>query len=157
MANHARRAGSDSVALAVYVARLRRPTWLAAFPDGGRPLVEDEYGLFYFCVAAPTDPVSLRRLAALPRPPEMATGFTPWVARWEGPAAFAASLRGYAAPEDRPSAFRVHWLRVTLAGDVVPQVAGPPALPPATSLPPACETASVADARQFLDRLPRGS
>jgi hypothetical protein len=151
--HHVRREGSDSIALAVYAAFLRVPTGIAAFPDGGSPLLEHQHAVFYLCVAPHDagDPPQLRRIATLTPGAEMRHGFEPWVSLWDGPDSFVASLLGYDRATSDTAARHIRWLRVSLGGAVEPLASGRPArLPAATSLPPACEAASVADATRLL-------
>ena len=152
VANHAARAGTDSVAIAVYAAEMRRPTGIAAFPDGGAALLQHEQGIFYLCVASPERPASIARIAVLRRPDSLRTGFTPWVSGWDSPASVIVSLRGYASAESRTEAHRILWYRLRLPVGVEPRASGPGALEPATSLQALCEAAVVADARVVLAR-----
>ena len=149
VANHVVRTGTDSIAIAVVAATHRRPTGLAAFPDGGAPRVEREQGIFYLCVpSAPAQP--LRRIAVVPRPDSLRSGFTPWISDWDGPERFVASLRGYTTSESRPEAHRTAWMIVRLDGTVAPLAGGRPMGGPATSLPRSCETAAIADGTAWL-------
>lgn len=149
--HHARRAASDSFAVAVYAARRREPTGIAAFPDGGSPRLDGERGLIYLCVAPDSDrAVTVRRVASLAPAPEMRHGFEPWVSLWDGPTSFVVSILGYDRASSDAAARHKRWLRVSLAGVVDSLAAGPTALPPATSLPPPCEAAIVDDARRLL-------
>lgn len=150
VANHAARVGTDSVAIAVYAAEIRRPTGIAAFPDGGAPLLEREQGIFYLCVASPERPARIERVAQLRRPDSLRTGFTPWVSAWEGPSRLVVSLRGYASTESRPEAHRILWYTLDLADGAELRGASPRTLEPATSLQTVCETAVVADARAVV-------
>jgi hypothetical protein len=152
VANHVYRAGTDSVALAVYAAQLRQPTGLAAFPDGGSPRVDREQAIFYLCVASPNASTKavLTRVTVVPRPDSLRSGFTPWLSAWDGPGQLVASLRGYTTRETRADALRTVWLRISLTGRVETLAAGPPVLGPATSLPIGCEVAALADARVVL-------
>jgi hypothetical protein len=154
VANHAARVGTDSVAIAVYAAEIRRPTGIAAFPDGGAPLLEREQGIFYLCVASPNSPASIERIATLRRPDSLRTDFTPWVSRWDGPTSVIVSLRGYASAQSRPDAHRILWYTLRLPDRVELRAAGPGALEPATSLQAMCEAAVVADARTGVAHTP---
>ena len=151
VANHVVRPGTDSIAIAVVAATHRRPTGFAAFPDGGAPRIEREQGIFYLCVsnaAAPT-PI-LRRIAIVPRPDSLRSGFTAWVSRWEDPERFVASLRGYTASQSRPETHRTNWVIVRLDGTLSPLAQGRAMDGPATSLPRACEVAAIADGTAWL-------
>lgn len=154
VANHVTRSGTDSVAIAVLAATQRRPTGLAAFPDGGAPRVEREQGIFYLCVlggaAVATTPPLLRRVAVVPRPDSLRSGFTPWVTGWDGPERLVVSVRGYAATESRPEAQRTIWMGITLDGAISALSAGRAMSGPATSLPRSCEAAAIADATALL-------
>lgn len=152
VANHAARAGTDSVAIAVYAAQIRRPTGIAAFPDGGAPRVEGEQGIFYLCIASPTRQARVERIAIFRRPDSLRTGFTPWVSAWDGPTTLIVSLRGYASSQSRPDAHRILWYALHLTQGVEPREAGPRTLEPATSLESVCETAVVADAGAVVAR-----
>ena len=151
VANHVARPGTDSIAIAVVAATQRQPKGLAAFPDGGAPRVEREQGIFYLCVPNATPPL-LRRIAVVPRPDSMRTGFTAWVSDWDGPEGFVASLRGYAATESRPEAHRTAWMMVRLDGTLAPLAQGRAMGGPATSLPRSCEDAAIADGTAWLAR-----
>ena len=148
--HHVLRAGTDSLVAAVSAALIRRPTGLAAFPDGGRPRLDDEQGLFYLCVAAPAGPPSVRRIASIPRPDSIRSQFVPWVTSWDGAESVIASVSGYVAAESRPAAFRRVWFRLRLTGETTPLGAGARATGAASSLPAACESAIVADATRLL-------
>jgi hypothetical protein len=149
VANHVVRPGTDSFAIAVVAATHRRPTGLAAFPDGGAPRVEHEQGIFYLCVPnAPAQP--LRRIAIVPRPDSIRSGFTPWISDWDGPERFVASLRGYTATESRPETHRTAWMIVGLDGTIVALAKGRAMGGPATSLPRSCQDAAIADATAWL-------
>ena len=149
IANHVVRPGTDSFAIAVVAATHRRPTGLAAFPDGGAPRVEREQGIFYLCV--PSAPAQLlRRVAVVSRPDSLRTGFTAWISDWDGPERFVASLRGYTAMESRPEAQRMMWMLVQLDGTIVPLAEGRAMGGPATSLPRSCEQAAIADGTAWL-------
>ena len=149
VANHVVRPGTDSFAIAVVAATHRRPTGLAAFPDGGAPRVEREQGIFYLCV--PSAPAQqLRRIAVVPRPDSLRSGFTAWVSDWDGPERFVASLRGYTTTESRPEAHRMVWMHVQLDGTIAPLAVGRPMGGPATSLPRSCEEAAIADGTAWL-------
>jgi hypothetical protein len=154
VANHAARAGTDSVAIAVYAAEIRRPTGIAAFPDGGAPLLEREQGIFYLCVASPERPARIERIALFGRPDSLRTAFTPWVSAWDGPASVIVSLRGYASRESRAESHRILWYTLHLSEGVEPRGMGPRTMEPATSLQALCETAVVADARAVVARRP---
>lgn len=153
VANHVARPGTDSIAIAVVAATHRRPTGLAAFPDGGAPRVEREQGIFYLCVPGAVAPAPvLRRIAIVPRPDSLRSGFTPWVSDWDGPERIVVSLRGYAASESRPEAHRTAWMIVHLDGTIAPLAQGRAMGGPATSLPRACEVAAIADGTAWLAR-----
>lgn len=151
VANHVHRPGTDSIGLAVHAANLRRPTGLAAFPDGGRPRLEREQAIFYLCIVPPTVPAAtLRRLAAVPRPDSIRSGFTPWLTRWDQGGRLIGSLRGYTTEETEPGAAWTRWISVSLAGEVASLADAPGAMGAATSLPPACEAAAQSDGRTLL-------
>jgi hypothetical protein len=151
VANHVVRAGTDSIAIAVVASTHRRPTGLAAFPDGGAPRVEREQGIFYLCVAnAGTPTPVLRRIAIVPRPDSLRSGFTAWVSGWEDPERFVASLRGYTTNESRAEAHRMTWMIVRLDGTLSPLARARAMDGPATSLPPSCEAAAIADGTAWL-------
>jgi len=59
--------------------RIREPTGLSRFPDGGSPIVLAEAALVYVCDA---DSSSTRLLAKIPRTMDMESGFTPWIMGW---------------------------------------------------------------------------
>ncbi len=149
--HHVRRPGTDSIALSVYATLLRRPTGLAAFPDGGRPRLDDERAMFYLCVVREGS-ATARRFAVTAKPDSIRSGFTPWVSSWDGPTGVIASVRGYTTPESVPNAFRTIWFRVRLTGAVEKIARGPSELGGATSLPAACEATVLGDARQALMR-----
>ena len=149
VANHIVRPGTDSFAIAVVAAMHRRPTGLAALPDGGAPRVEREQGIFYLCVPnASAQP--LHRIAVVPRPDSMRSGFRAWISDWDGPDRIVASLRGYTATESRPETQRTAWMIVGLDGAVVPRAEGRAMGGPATSLPRSCEDAAIADGTAWL-------
>jgi hypothetical protein len=150
VANSARRSDTDSIALAVYAAEFQRPTGLAAFPDGGRPRLGRERGIVYLCVAPGGAAVTVTRIAVLPRPDSLQTDFTPWIGSWDGAASVIVSIRGYAASETRADALRILWYRVRLSGAIEPLKGVAPTGGVATSMPPACEAAALADARAQL-------
>ena len=153
VANHVVRPGTDSIAIAVVAATHRQPTGLAAFPDGGAPRVEREQGIFYLCVPNAVAPTPLlRRIAIVPRPDSLRSGFTPWVSDWDGPERFVASLRGYTASESRPETHRTAWMIVHLDGTIAPLAQGRAMGGPATSLPRSCEVAAIADGTAWLAR-----
>lgn len=151
VANHVYRQGTDSIGIAVYAAEERKPTGIAAFPDGGITHVDHERAMFYLCVAPPGEsaPV-IRRIAVLPRPDSLRSGFTPWLSGWDGPGRMIGSLRGYVGTQTITADHRMIWIALDLAGHVSPIVN--PAIPGsvATSLPPQCEKAALADARATL-------
>jgi hypothetical protein len=149
VANHVVRPGTDSFAIAVVAATHRKPTGLAAFPDGGAPRVEREQGIFYLCVPnAPAE--QLRRIAVVPRPDSIRSGFTAWVSDWDGPDRIVASVRGYTATESRPESHRMVWMLVRLDGTIVPLAEGRAMGGPATSMPRSCEEAAIADGTAWL-------
>jgi hypothetical protein len=151
VANHVVRPGTDSIAIALVAATLRRPTGLAAFPDGGAPRIEREQGIFYLCVPRPEARTPmLRRIAIVPRPDSLRSGFSPWVSDWDGPGRFVASVRGYTAKESRPETHRMIWMMVQLDGTLSPLATGRPMGGPATSLPRSCEDAAIADGTAWL-------
>jgi hypothetical protein len=151
VANHVLRPGTDSIAIAVVASTHRRPTGLAAFPDGGAPRVEREQGMFYLCVPDAVAPAPvLRRIAIVPRPDSLRSGFTAWVSGWEDPERFVASLRGYTANESRPETHRTAWMVVRLDGTLSPLAEGRTMSGPATSLPRSCEAAAIADGTAWL-------
>jgi hypothetical protein len=153
VANHVVRPGTDSIAMAVVAATRRRPTGLAAFPDGGAPRVEREQGIFYLCVPSAVAPAQLlRRIAIVPRPDSLKSGFTAWVSDWDGPERFVASLRGYTASESRPDSHRIAWMIVRLDGTLSPLAQARPMGGPATSLPRSCEVAAIADGTAWLEQ-----
>lgn len=151
VANHVVRPGTDSIAIAVVAATHRRPTGLAAFPDGGAPRVEREQGIFYLCVPNASTPL-LRRIAIVPRPDSLRSGFTAWVSDWDGPERLVVSLRGYTASESRPETHRMLWMIVHLDGTLSPLAQGRPMGGPATSLPRSCEEAAIADGTAWLEK-----
>jgi len=151
VANHVVRAGTDSIAVAVLAATRRRPTGLAAFPDGGIPRIEHQHALFYLCVPHAVAPAPLlRRVAIVPRPDSLRSAFTPWVSDWDGADRLVASLRGYTTTESRPEAHRMVWMLIRLDGTVSSLAEGRPMGGPATSLPRSCEDAAVADGIAWL-------
>jgi hypothetical protein len=151
VANHVVRPGTDSIAIAVVAATHRNPTGLAAFPDGGAPRVEREQGIFYLCVPNAVAPAPLlRRIAIVPRPDSLRSGFTAWVSDWDGPERLVVSLRGYASNESRPEAHRTAWMIVQLDGTLTPLAEERAMGGPATSLPRACEDAAIADGTAWL-------
>jgi hypothetical protein len=151
VANHVARPGTDSIAIAVVAATIRRPTGLAAFPDGGAPRVEREQGIFYLCVPDAVAPTPLlRRIAIVPRPDSLRSGFTVWITDWDGPERIVASLRGYTAKESRAETHRIAWMIVQLDGTIVPLATGRAMGGPATSLPRSCEAAAIADGTAWL-------
>jgi len=151
VANHVARPGTDSIAIAVVAATHRQPTGLAAFPDGGAPRVEREQGIFYLCVPHAVAPAPLlRRIAIVPRPDSLRTGFTPWISDWDGPERLVVSLRGYTAKESRPETHRTAWMIVRLDGTLLPLAQGRAMGGPATSLPRSCEAAAMADGTAWL-------
>ena len=153
VANHVARPGTDSIAIAVVAATHRRPTGLAAFPDGGAPRVEREQGILYLCEPhAPTH--LLRRIAVLARPDSIRSGFTPWISDWDDPERLVVSLRGYTATESRPETHRTAWMIVRLDGTIAPLAEGRAMGGPATSLPRLCEDAAIADGKAWLARSP---
>lgn len=149
--NHVVRAGTDSIAIALVAATVRRPTGLAAFPDGGAPRVERERGIFYLCVPDAAAKTSLlQRIAIVPRPDSLRSGFSAWVSSWDGPSRFVASVRGYTTTESRSDAFRTTWMMVQLDGTLLSLARGRAMDGPATSLPRSCEDAAIADATALL-------
>lgn len=153
VANHVVRRGTDSIAIAVVASTHRRPTGLAAFPDGGAPRVEREQGIFYLCVSNAVAPTPmLRRIAIVPRPDSLRSGFTAWVSGWEDPEKFVASLRGYTASQSRPETHRTIWMTVRLDGTLSPLAQARAMDGPATSLPRPCEVAAIADGTALLDQ-----
>ena len=151
VANHVSRRGTDSIAIAVVAATVRRPTGLAAFPDGGAPRVEREQGIFYLCVPRDGAPTPLlRRIAIVPRPDSLRSGFSAWVSDWDGPDRFVASVRGYTAKESRPETHRMVWMMVHLDGTLSALAKGRAMGGPATSLPRSCEVAATADGTAWL-------
>jgi hypothetical protein len=148
--NQVRRTGTDSIAVAVSAAVIRRPTGLTAFPDGGSPKLDNQQGIFYLCVASPTSLSSWRRIRSLPRPDSLHTNFAPWVRTWDGPESVIASFSGYVGAESSVEAFRRVWFRLRLTGEVTPIAVKAQAAEYAVSLPPACEAAIVADAKGLL-------
>lgn len=151
VANHVYRPGTDSIGIAVYAAEERRPTGLAAFPDGGSARVEHETAIFYLCVAAPevSRPI-LRRIAVVSRPDSLQSGFTPWLSPWDGADRMLASLRGYVGNETRTEDHRMIWIAIDLTGRVTPIGNPASAGSVATSLPASCERAALTDARTTL-------
>lgn len=151
VANHVVRSGTDSIAIAVVAATFRRPTGLAAFPDGGAPRLEREQGIFYLCVphAGASTPL-LRRIAIVPRPDSLRSGFTAWISDWDGSDRFVASVRGYTATESRPETHRMVWMMVDLDGTLSPLPSGRAMGGVATSLPRSCEVAAIADGTAWL-------
>jgi hypothetical protein len=151
IANHVVRSGTDSIAIAVVAAIHSRPTGLAAFPDGGAPRVEREQGIFYLCVpGAEASTPFLRRIAIVPRPDSMRTGFSPWITAWDGPERVVVSVRGYTTTESRPEAHRIAWMMLQLDGTLTPLAQGRAMGGPATSLPRSCEVAAIADGTAWL-------
>jgi len=151
VANHVVRPGTDSIAMAVVAATLRRPTGLAAFPDGGAPRIEREQGIFYLCVPHAVAPTPLlRRIAIVARPDSIRSGFSAWVSDWDGPEGFVASVRGYTAKESRPETHRMVWMMVQLDGTLTPLANARAMGGPATDLPRSCEVAAIADGTTWL-------
>jgi hypothetical protein len=145
------RPGTDSIAIAVVAATHRRPTGLAAFPDGGAPRVEREQGIFYLCVPHAVAPTPLlRRIAIVPRPDSLRSGFTPWISDWDGPERLVVSLRGYTTKESRPETHRTAWMIVRLDGTLLPLAQERAMSGPASSLPRSCEVAAMADGTAWL-------
>ena len=151
VANHVVRPGTDSIAIAVVAATHRRPTGLAAFPDGGAPRVEREQGIFYLCTPHAVAPTPLlRRIAIGPRPDSLRSGFSPWISDWDGPERLVVSLRGYTASESRPETHRIAWMIVQLDGTLLPLAQGRAMGGPATSLTRSCEAAAMAEGSAWL-------
>jgi hypothetical protein len=151
VANHVARPGTDSIAIAVVAATLRRPTGLAAFPDGGAPRIEREQGIFYLCVPNAVAPAPLlRRIAIVPRPDSLRSGFSAWVTDWDGPERLVVSIRGYTTTESRPEAHRIVWMLLQLDGTLAPLAQARAMKGHATSLPRSCEDAAIADGTAWL-------
>jgi hypothetical protein len=138
-------------AFAVHAIWLRDPTGLSTFPDGGKPRVLTEAAALYTC---DTLVGSARRVWRGDRPPEIRSGFTPWLGAWSAEGLYF-SLRGYATSTMVASAFRRLDFRLTPEGRLETGVREP-TRGPATSEPTACAaavlTAARADPPARLDR-----
>jgi hypothetical protein len=129
-------------AFAVHAIWLRDPTGLSTFPDGGKARVLTEPAALYTC---DTLAGSVRRVWRGDRPPEIESGFTPWLGPWSAEGLYF-SLRGYATSTTVASAFRRFDFRLTPEGRLETGVREP-ARGLATSEPAACAAAVLAAAR----------
>lgn len=73
--------GSHVIAIAIDYRRVREPTGLNRFPDGGRAKVLEEEVRVYVYDATTG---ALGRVATLPHPSAMSTSCEPWILGWHG-------------------------------------------------------------------------
>lgn len=102
IANHVMAPDSGRTAFAVHAIRLREATGLAAFPDGGVPLVLNEGVAVYLCDLAT---LKVDRVWQQDRPARFRSGFGPWVGPWTKDGIYF-SVRGYTTSTTDPAAFR---------------------------------------------------
>lgn len=140
--NHTMSPTAPVTAFAVHATWLRDPTGLSAFPDGGRPRVLAEAAALYTC---DTLARTVQRVWRGDRPPEIRSGFTPWLGPWSTEGLYF-SLSGYTTSTTVASAFRRWSFRLSPAGRLETGVQQPaPGF--ATSEPAACAAAVLAAAR----------
>lgn len=140
--NHTMSPTAPVTAFAVHATWLRDPTGLSAFPDGGSPRVLTEAAALYTC---DTLARTVQRVWRGDRPPEIRSGFTPWLGPWSTEGLYF-SLSGYSTSTTVTSAFRRWSFRISPEGRLETGVQ-PPAPGFATSEPAACAAAVLAAAR----------
>lgn len=140
--NHTMSPTAPVAAFAVHASWIRDPTGLSAFPDGGSPRFLADAAALYTC---DTLARTVRRVWRGDRPPEIRSGFTPWLGPWSTEGLYF-SLSGYSTSTTVTSSFRRSVFRLTPDGRVETGVHEPtPGF--ATSEPAACATAVLTAAR----------
>ena len=140
--NHTMSPTAPVTAFAVHASWLRDPTGLSAFPDGGRARVLAEAAALY---TRDTLPGTVQRVWRGDRPPEIRSGFTPWLGPWSTEGLYF-SLSGYTTSTTVTSAFRRWSFRLSPEGRLEAGVQQP-ARGFATSEPAACAAAVLTAAR----------
>lgn len=100
--NAAGRINTHTIAVALSCQRLREPTGLSTFPDGGSPRILEQAALIYVC---DVDQPSTKLLARIVAPRGMEGAFEPWILGWVRDDIFVgltgyrhSSLRGSVGP-----------------------------------------------------------
>jgi hypothetical protein len=140
--NHTMSPTAPVTAFAVHASWVRDPTGLSAFPDGGKARVLADAAALYTC---DTLSRTVRRVWRGDRPPEIRSGFTPWLGPWSTEGLYF-SLSGYSTSTTVQSEFRRSVFRLTSDGRLETGVKEPaPGF--ATSEPAACAAAVLTAAR----------